>query len=254
MSKTISISIDTEPDFGGRFGKRWQALEKMPEVLDLFDQYGVKATFFVECETLTLHEKLFHKAQSRGHEIASHGWGHEKITEQNIDEQLSMVKKAFKVFGSEPKGFRCPYLIRPDNLFIKLLENGFTYDSSLCQAYFPFRYNYLNVPNRIHRLDVDDDHDDLIEIPVSRMPLSFSAFTLLQSAIRLPSRRFWNKTENAVCYFHFSDIIQWDKPTMKKLPWYIQLAHKASKNKLDVLKKMIETFSDREFKTMEELA
>jgi peptidoglycan/xylan/chitin deacetylase (PgdA/CDA1 family) len=252
--KTISITIDTEPDFGGRFGMQWKAIhEKLPEVLDLFDQYGVKATFFVESETLN-KISLLKNVQRRGHEIASHGFGHQKITEENIEEQMQKVKEAFAKFGSEPKGFRCPYLIRPQNLFASLLNNGFKYDSSMGQAYFPFRYNYLNVPNHIHDIQVFPETGMSIkEIPVSRMPLSFSVFTVLQSSMRLPSKRFWNKTENAVCYFHFSDIVQWPKETMKQLPWYIQLAMRKSGNNINVLKRMIETFSDREFKKMEEL-
>lgn len=264
--KTISITMDVEPDFGGRLGLQWEALnEVLPEVLDLFNEYGVKATFFVEAETMK-RNKIIRDLIHKDYEIASHGYMHQKLTQWTIPGQFKEIKQAFDDFGIAPTGFRSPYLIPPDywiavlNIANEAYDLDFEYDSSLCSAAFPFRYNYLDVPNHKYypnptkmREEIDKS-PGIVEIPVSRIPRSISAFSVMQSSFRLPSKKAWSKTENAVCFFHSHDLKAWDKETLAKLPWYMRFMYtKRSGNNINVLRRIIETFSDREFVKMEEL-
>ena len=49
----------------------------MPRLLDLYDKYGVKATFFYTGHIAKLYPEVVKMAFVRGHEIGSHGLSHE---------------------------------------------------------------------------------------------------------------------------------------------------------------------------------
>ena len=49
----------------------------MPRLLDLYERYGVKATFFYTGYIARLYPDVVRMAHSKGHEIGSHGLTHE---------------------------------------------------------------------------------------------------------------------------------------------------------------------------------
>lgn len=249
MKNTHSITCDVESDFGGRFGQKYEALRTMmPKVLDLFKENNIKATFFVEAQTLEDNFDLIQRAQNEGHEIASHGFGHIRLTADNIEENLKKTKEIFDKYRITPKGFRAPYLIAPKELFAKLEEYEYTYDASKSRAWFPGRYNTLSEPKGIHKIG------NLIEIPTSTIPFTTSTFTVLQSRLRLPGNRWWKNIQNAVCFFHAHDIHQWDKQTISKLPIWMRPFHWNAQKNWNALEKIIKQFSNRKNVKMEELA
>jgi peptidoglycan/xylan/chitin deacetylase (PgdA/CDA1 family) len=48
----------------------------MPRLLDLYDKYNVKATFFYSGDIALMHPEVVKMAHRQGHEIASHGLSH----------------------------------------------------------------------------------------------------------------------------------------------------------------------------------
>ncbi|MEM0448841.1 MAG: polysaccharide deacetylase family protein [Methanomassiliicoccales archaeon] len=109
--------------------------------VDLLSELGIRATFFLEGETLIhlAREMDVRKLLSR-HEVACHGVCHEDITGEStglpltgweISEMLDRSKEIVKeVFSLEPQGFRAPYQHIDQRTLYLLHKKGFAYDSS----------------------------------------------------------------------------------------------------------------------------
>lgn len=85
---------------------------KTMEILELLNQYGIKATFFVIGENAEYYPELVAQEASRGHEIANHSYSHpnmSKFTESEIEEQIKRADEAIrKACGITCKLFRPP--------------------------------------------------------------------------------------------------------------------------------------------------
>ncbi|MFN8274060.1 MAG: polysaccharide deacetylase family protein [Flavobacteriaceae bacterium] len=107
-------------------------------LLEIFQKYNVKATFFtLGCEAKK-HPSLIKKIVHSGHEIASHGYSHELISIEPSDYFKSDVKKSIDILqqitGEKVISYRAPgFSITNKNLwfFEILLENGIQRDSSI---------------------------------------------------------------------------------------------------------------------------
>ena len=125
----------------------WDALESRvaastARILDLMDAHAARGTFFVLGWVAERHPDLVREIARRGHEVASHGWDHRRVTQLSPDEFRDQVRRSRSVLealsGGPVLGYRAPsYSIvagREWALDI-LIEEGYRYDSSL----FPVR-------------------------------------------------------------------------------------------------------------------
>ena len=108
------------------------------KILDFLKKRGVKATFFVLGFIAERYPDLIKEIQSKGHEIASHGYGHRRVYTMSPHAFREDVRKAsdiiFRITGLKVRGFRAPeWSIRDDSLWALniLKEEGFEYDSSM---------------------------------------------------------------------------------------------------------------------------
>ena len=125
-------------------------------LLDLLARAGAKATFFVLGWIAERHPARVREIASAGHEIASHGWAHRRITDQEPEEFRTRVRRAKRtledVTGRAVIGFRAPsFSIVPGREWALdvLIEEGHRYDSSL----FPVwrrGYGYADVQRDPH--------------------------------------------------------------------------------------------------------
>jgi polysaccharide deacetylase family protein (PEP-CTERM system associated) len=114
------------------------ALERQTEVLlELFDELGVRATFFVLGLAARTHPKLVERIARRGHEIACHGDRHVAVHRQTPEEFALDLKRARATVedltGHVPLGYRAPaFSITQDSpwAYDVLAQEGFAYDSS----------------------------------------------------------------------------------------------------------------------------
>ena len=114
----------------------------MPRLLDLYDKYGVKATFFYTGHIAKLYPQVVKMAHGRGHEIGSHGLSHEVNQAFDIltpEEQLRHLKTSKQILediiGDEVISFRAP-AARVDEKFPNILkEAGFKIDSSVSSTW-----------------------------------------------------------------------------------------------------------------------
>jgi polysaccharide deacetylase family protein (PEP-CTERM system associated) len=125
----------------------WDRMESrieasMAQLLALLAAHRVRGTFFVLGWIAERYPHLVRAAAEAGHEIASHGWDHRRVTELTPAEFRDSVRRSREILerlsGRPVAGFRAPSFSivagREWALDI-LLEEGYRYDSSL----FPVR-------------------------------------------------------------------------------------------------------------------
>lgn len=115
----------------------------IPRILDLLDAHGVRATFFVVGMNAVNHPDTVREIYSRGHELAVHGWKHEKVSDLSKEEERERIRRTrdavegasgFRPVGNRTAGGE----LSPNTLDI-LAEEGFLYDSSLRGSDMPYR-------------------------------------------------------------------------------------------------------------------
>ena len=133
----------------------WSRLESRvvantDRLLALFDQFGVRATFFVLGWVADRHPDLVKRIAAAGHEIASHGYGHRLVYEQAPAEFREDVRRAKDILesaaGLPVAGYRAPsFSITTRSLWALdvLAEEGYRYDASI----FPIRHDRYGIPD-----------------------------------------------------------------------------------------------------------
>ena len=81
--------------------------EVTPQVLDILDIYGWKATFFCVGENVQKYPELYADILKRGHNVGNHSFNHIKGYKYSTIEYVDNVKKAAQFIDS--KLFRPPY-------------------------------------------------------------------------------------------------------------------------------------------------
>lgn len=85
--------------------------EYTPQILDILDEYGVKATFFVVGENAARYPEIVKRIIDSGHEIGNHTWSHKGmkgITREQAEKEITDTH----VFLKETFNY-CPVLFRP---------------------------------------------------------------------------------------------------------------------------------------------
>jgi len=118
----------------------------VPRILDLLSRHGLPATFFVPGVTAERWPAAVESILEAGHEIALHGYSHERLVGMAPDEQRQDLESALGAlgrFGVEPRGYRAPYWQITRATLEMLPAYGILYDSSLMDDDRPYR---LEVP------------------------------------------------------------------------------------------------------------
>lgn len=95
-SKVIYITFDDGP-----------IPEVTPAVLDILDEYKVKATFFCVGENVQKHPEVYAEVLRRGHKTGNHTYNHLKGFNVSSEEYVNNISKAAELIDS--KLFRPPY-------------------------------------------------------------------------------------------------------------------------------------------------
>lgn len=128
-------------------------------ILEMLERSGSRSTCFVLGWIGERYPELVRAIADAGHEVASHGQDHRRVTQQRPAEFRASVRRSRAVLedliGQRVVGFRAPsFSIVPGREWALeiLVEEGYTYDSSL----FPIRrngYGYPGTPRAIHQID-----------------------------------------------------------------------------------------------------
>ena len=102
-------------------------------ILDLFDEVEAKATFFTLGWVAQRHGALLREIAKRGHELASHGWDHQRVYRMDRKSFGEDVGRAQQVIedaaGVRVTGYRAPSFSidrRTPWAFLELAERGYT--------------------------------------------------------------------------------------------------------------------------------
>jgi polysaccharide deacetylase family protein (PEP-CTERM system associated) len=186
------------------------------KILQLLDRQHVRATFFVLTWNAEKEPGLVKEIHAAGHEIGSHGHGHQLIYQQQVSEFEEDVKRSVHLLenltGEKVRGYRAPsFSITTRSLWALeiLMRQGLEYDSSI----FPISRSLYGIPLAERFPHVIRQHAgrQLIEFPIStirlgkwNVPFSGGAYlrALPVTAIAAGLRRINKLGQPAIVYFH----------------------------------------------------
>jgi polysaccharide deacetylase family protein (PEP-CTERM system associated) len=218
---------------------QWDGMELRVErntrrILDLLRERQIRATFFILGWIAERCPELVREIDHEGHEIASHGYGHDlvySLTPEAFRADLLRSKSILEGITGKPVfGYRAPsFSITPRNLWALdvLKETGFIYDSSVFPVSVHDRYGFAGVGGRPFSWP-----NGLIEIPlsVSRLGrMSFPAagggyfrlfpYGYFRSVFSAMNRR----GESATFYLHPWELDK-EQPRVR-IPWFYRFRH-----------------------------
>jgi len=188
MKNKNIMSVDLEDFFCDLPFESWskyesRVLKNTNKILDLFEKYQIKATFFTLGYIAEKFPDLIKKIDDKGHEIASHSYAHldiRKTTEKDFENDIiKSIEILEKIIGKRVLGFRAPYFSIDKKSFwaMKILSKYFKYDSSIFPVKTPL-YGIRNAPRNIYKPNltnpsIEDVESELIEIPLAtdRIPI-----------------------------------------------------------------------------------
>lgn len=119
-------------------------------ILAMLDDHDTKATFFTLGWIAERYPGVVREIVANGHELASHGYGHERASDQTPDSFYADINVAKLLLedlsGCEVKGYRAPsFSIGERNLWaFECLERaGYHYSSSI----YPIQHDHYGMPN-----------------------------------------------------------------------------------------------------------
>jgi len=197
----------------------WDRLECRVErnldvILAMFDDHQVKATFFTLGWIAERYPAAIRQIVDNGHELASHGMSHMRITDQSREEftdDAGASKKLLEdIGGCDVKGYRAPsFSIGEKNIWALdvLHEAGYKYSSSI----YPIRHDHYGMPSAPRFAFQPLQGRDFLEMPVTTVDVMGSKipcggggyFRLLPYFISKSAMKRVNRKDGEACIFYF---------------------------------------------------
>lgn len=185
-------------------------------LLELFDECGVRATFFVLGLVCEKYPHLIAEIKAGGHELATHGYSHRPVNRMSRRQFAEDIKRSLDLIqgtaGERVYGYRAPdFSIDTGSLWALevLIENGIHYDSSI----FPIRNSRYGIRGWYrfpHRIEFDEQ-GAIIEFPLSTLRVGGYTFPFVGGGysrllpgwlIELGIRKLNQARQSAVVYLH----------------------------------------------------
>ena len=268
------LSVDVEDWFQvGAFENTisradWDGLElrvgdNVARILDLFDEAGVKATFFTLGWVAERNRAAMQSIVNRGHELASHGYDHTRVFTLTRNQFSADIAKARAILedasGKAVTGYRAPsFSIDARNPWAHevLAEHGYAYSSSVAPVVHD-HYGWREAP----RFAFDPvPGSDLVEIPVTtallgkrRLAAGGGGFfrVLPYSFTRWAIRQVNSDHRPAVFYFHPWEVDP-DQPLVSNASVRSRLRHYTNLSRM--AGKLSDLLGDFAWGRMDELA
>lgn len=186
--------------------------EGMPALLDLYEKYKIKTTFFFTGYIAKLYPEVVKMILPFRHEVGSHGMSHLKENGFDImplNKQISHLRESKKILedisGEEVISFRAPALRVNKNTAIALAETNYRIDSSIASQRFDMfmsfgglkKIKWLVAPRIPYRTKCDSlfqrGNGNIFEIPISATFLPYVGTTMrIFPKVTSFQRRFLN--------------------------------------------------------------
>lgn len=240
------MSVDVEEAFQvGAFEttiakSSWDGLESRVvqntlACLDLFAETDTRATFFTLGWIAQRHPALMRRIVEAGHEVASHGWDHQRVFTMTQAEFRADLARARAVLedatGVRVIGYRAPSFsidLRTPWAHEELALAGYAYSSSVAPVVHD-HYGWPKAPRFGWKPFLDHD---LVELPVTvakirgkHIATGGGFFRLLPAALTDFAVRQCNRQQRpAAFYFHPWEIDP-DQPRVKGAPLRSRIRH-----------------------------
>ena len=189
-----------------------RAEANVDRILALLSGHGAKATFFTLGWIAERHPGIVRSIVSQGHELASHGYAHQRASDQDravFSDDIVRAKALLEdIGGVEVRGYRAPsFSINQDNLWALdcIRDAGYRYSSSI----YPVKHDHYGMPDapRFAYAAVPE----LLEVPPTTVELfnrNFPAggggwFRLLPYAVSRWLLQRVNRVDGEACMFYF---------------------------------------------------
>lgn len=235
---THALSIDVEDWFQSTIDVRAPITERFEtstrKIIDVCARFNVRATFFVLGLAAEKAGHVVKALADAGHEIQSHGYGHQLVFNQTPDEFREDITRAKKLLedlvGKEVYAYRAPcFSVDERNLWALdiLAETGHRYDSSI----FPLktgRYGINGYPRDAQIITTPAGHR-LVEAPVAcftfmgkRLPAGGGGYFRLlpYTVIRHAFRQLDRAGRSGIVYTHPYEYDPVEMSVFKEhVPW-----------------------------------
>lgn len=227
----------------------------MDRILCLFADKGVKATFFTLGWVAERYPDLVRRIVAEGHELASHGFTHTRVTQQSPKEFRADIEKTKKLLedlsGVEVQGYRAAsYSIGAKNLWAldELHEAGYRYSSSI----YPVKHDLYGMPEASRFAFRPRGEKGILEIPITtirlgnkNMPCGGGGFfRLYPYAVSRWALRKVNRVEgqSGMFYFHPWEIDP-DQPRQTGISFKTRFRHYLNLGRMEKrLKALLDDF------------
>ncbi len=198
--------------------ENWTGLESRVaqntiKLLALLGFHGIKATFFILGYVAERYPELILKIQAAGHEVATHGYGHNRVYtmsprsfRQDLRQSIQIIKR---ITDRPVKGYRAPeWSIRDDSLWALeiLKQEGMEYDSSMAPLPIIGNQHYPKTPYKRYLKRGSLWEFPPLVIPMSLVHLPIGGGWGLRvfpyGLIRSEIKRLNNRGDPALIYIH----------------------------------------------------
>lgn len=183
-------------------------------ILGLLDETRSKATFFTLGWIAERYPQVVRGIVDNGHELASHGYGHERasdLTPAAFREDITRAKRILEDLGGVAvRGYRAPsFSIDHSNWWAvaELEQAGYTYSSSI----YPVRHDHYGMPDAPRFPHRPNGESGILELPPTTLPLfgrnlpaaGGGWFRLLPYEVSRWMLQRVNVCDRAPCMFYF---------------------------------------------------
>jgi len=205
-------------------------------LLQIFEECGVRATFFVVADIADKFPYLVRMIHDAGHEIGSHGYIHQRYTQISPEEIREDINKSIQkiacITGEHPMGFRAPcFSLNEGNSWILdyLIENDIRYDSSL----FPIKLDRYGVStNRTSPHVIRKKSGAIWEFPITpcrfgliKIPFAGGAYFRLCPFCLMKKMFDWTARQQKVVTFYIHPWELDDKQPVIRIPLRLKWTH-----------------------------
>lgn len=223
-------------------------------LLELFDEKNIKATFFVLGWVAEACPQLVRDIVDQGHELASHGYAHQRANSQKPEIFREDVYRSKSFLedstGTQVKGYRAPsFSIDPSNewAFSILAELGFKFSSST----YPIKHDLYGAPDWPRHKYVRPE--GIVEIPIPtnkvagiNLPIGGGGFFRLYpyALSKLLITKFANQTNLPYSFYFHPWEIDHRQPRMAGAPIKSSIRHYLNLARMESrLQRLLEDFN-----------
>jgi polysaccharide deacetylase family protein (PEP-CTERM system associated) len=226
-------------------GRECRVEANVDRILGILDDGAVVATFFTLGWIAERYPQLVRRIVDGGHELASHGYGHLRASDQSraaFLEDISSSKTILEDIGGQAvRGYRAPsFSIGPANLWAldALQQAGYRYSSSI----YPIVHDHYGMPDAPRFAFYPNGDRGLLEVPITTVRLmkrnlpagGGGYFRLMPYAMSRWMMRQVNRQDGqpAIFYFHPWELDP-GQPRPQGLQWKTRFRHYVNLGRMD---------------------